>query len=132
MGLAFPCGHELEKIALFAGKYEILPSNTDGAYINFSGIETKTISLIGKKDNGELAKGLFLAIAKSLRKALEAAVLKYGVSDILIVGGVASNSIIKEYLNNTLKANIFFSSPEMSTDNACGIAKLCQLYYSDK
>ena len=130
MGLSFPCGKELEQIALTCEKHETLPSNTDGTYINFSGIETKTLSLIGKKDNAILAKGLFLAVAKSLYKALNQAVIQYGIKDILVVGGVASNSIIREYLKNTLNAELFFSSPKMSTDNACGIAGLCRLYYS--
>ncbi|MDY3928537.1 MAG: hypothetical protein SOZ34_04140 [Clostridia bacterium] len=130
MGMSFPCGKELEALALSAKSYEILPSNTDGAYINFSGAETKTLSLIGKKENSSLALGLLKAIAKSLCSAIDFAAENCGVSDVLIVGGVASNSVIKSYLKEKSRLNLFFSSPEMSTDNACGIARLCDLAFS--
>ncbi len=124
MGLEFPCGKELEKLALKTDKEIKLPVNTDKSYINFSGIETKTLSLIGKENDNELARGVFLSIAKAMTKTLDYCVNEYHTDDILIVGGVVSNSIIKDYLVNNLNAKLHFASVDYSTDNACGIALL--------
>ena len=41
MGLHFPAGKALEQLALKAEKGEKLPIAVDGAYMNFSGVETK-------------------------------------------------------------------------------------------
>ena len=125
MGLQFPCGKELEQIAKKARDVISLPVNTDGAYINFSGIETKAISLIGKENDESLAKSLFVSVAKALERTLNHCIKKYEIENVLIVGGVASNSIIKENLN--LCAKKHFASVEYSTDNAVGIAILAHM-----
>lgn len=127
MGMRFPAGAELERLAKTADKPVKLPVNTDGGYINFSGIETKTLSLIGKEDNAGLALGLFCSVARALSLAVEHCVKSLNIKDVLIVGGVASNSIIKEYLVSNTDADIYFASPELSTDNAYGIALLAEL-----
>ena len=46
---------------------------------------------------------------------------------ILIVGGVASNSIIRNILSAEFKDNIYFASKELSSDNAVGIAVLTHI-----
>ena len=126
LGLSFPCGKELEKISNNSEKEIKLPVNSSDGYINFSGIETKALSLVGTIPDEDLAKSLFIAIAKALSDALNYCVLKYSLENILIVGGVISNSIIKEYLRQNVSAMIDFASVEFSTDNALGIALLCE------
>lgn len=126
LGLSFPCGKELEKISNNSEKEIKLPVNSRDGYINFSGIETKALSLVGTIPDEDLAKSLFIAIAKALSDALNYCVLKYSLENILIVGGVISNSIIKEYLRQNVSAKIDFASVEFSTDNALGIALLCE------
>ncbi len=132
VGLDFPAGKELEKIAKNAQTSIKLPVNTDDGYINFSGIETKTLSLIGKQENSSLALGLFDAIAVALAKALNYCVKKYDTNSVLIVGGVASNSIIKGVLCKNVSANVNFASVEYSTDNAYGTALLCERFCERK
>lgn len=126
LGLGFPCGKELEKISQNSKNEIKLPVNSLNGYINFSGIETKALSLVGKCADEDLARSLFLAIAKALCDALNFCVTKYCSENVLIVGGVISNSIIKEYLRQNLSARIDFASVEFSTDNALGIALLCE------
>lgn len=125
MGLRFPCGKELERIAQKSFKQFSLPVSTDGAFMNFSGIETKAISLIGKEDDACLSRSLFVSVAKALEKTLNYCTDKYKADDILIVGGVASNDIIKENLD--LCARTHFASSEYSTDNALGISILAHM-----
>lgn len=130
MGLSFPSGKELEKIALKAKNVVGLPVSTNGSYINFSGIETKALSLIGKENDENLALGILEAIAKALEKTLTYCIQKENIKKILIVGGVSANSIIKNLLKNSLDANLFFASPELSCDNAYGIALLAKMLYN--
>lgn len=126
LGLDFPCGKELEKISQKAEKTIKLPVNSNDGYINFSGIETKALSLIGKQEDEVLAYSLFDAISKALSNSLNFLVNKYGIENILIVGGVASNSIIKNSLCKDVCAKVSFASVEYSTDNAYGTALLCE------
>lgn len=126
MGLSFPAGKELEGLAKKADKILGLPVNSKDGYINFSGIETKTLSLVGREENALLSKSLFCAISRALSEALNYLSKKYSAGKILIVGGVASNSIIRENLCREVDAEVLFASAEYSTDNAYGIALLCE------
>ena len=126
MGFGFPAGKELEKISEKADKPVKLPVNTDGGYINFSGIETKTLSLIGKEENSSLAYSLFDAISSALVKSLNYCIKENNIEDVLVVGGVAANGIIRENLCKNVCADVSFASVEYSTDNAYGIALLCE------
>lgn len=130
MGLKFPCGKELEVISQNAQSEISLPVNVSDGYFNFSGIETKTLSLVEETPNPTIAKSLFISISKALVKALEFLAKKYNIEDILIVGGVASNEIIKSHMTDNLSANIHFASAKLSTDNAIGIAKLTEINYN--
>lgn len=126
LGLSFPAGKELEKIANNATKTIKLPVNTNDGYINFSGIETKTLSLVGKEEDSLLAYGLFDSISKALSESLNFCIEKYKVDSVLLVGGVISNNIIKNNLCKNVNANVNFASSEYSTDNAYGTALLCE------
>ena len=126
MGMRFPAGAELEALAMTADKPVRLPVNSYSGYINFSGIETKTLSLIGKENNSELSLGLFYSVAQALLEAVDFCTKKYHISDVLIAGGVASSSIIRKYLISNTSADIYFAAPEFSTDNAYGIAVLAK------
>ena len=126
IGLNFPCGKELEKISKKSENIIKLPVNTDKGYMNFSGIETKVLSLINEYNREDLAYSLFLSISKALEKSINYCIKEHNISNVLIVGGVASNKIIKENLCKNLCAKVSFASVELSTDNALGIALLCE------
>lgn len=129
MGFGFPCGKHLEKLSENAKKQINLPVNSENGCVNFSGIETKVMGLIGKEENPDIAMSLFLAISKAFAKSLNYCIRKYNVCDILLVGGVISNSIIRENLKKNVDANLYFSDIEYSTDNAYGTALLAKHYY---
>ena len=86
--------------------------------------------MIGKENDENLALGILEAIAKALEKTLTYCIQKENIKKILIVGGVSANSIIKNYLNNNLDADLYFASPELSCDNAYGIALLAKMLYN--
>lgn len=126
LGLRFPAGRALEELSQNAKKEVKLPVSTDGAYMNFSGIETKAARIAAECDNSELALGVLTAVKNTLVKALNSAVSLTGIERILAVGGVASNGLIREGFKRELNGQVFFASPELSTDNAVGIAKLAE------
>lgn len=126
LGLPFPAGKPLEELSKSAEYAVKLPVCVDGAYMNFSGIETKASRMADSADKAELALGVLTAVKNTLVKSLQNAVNETGIKRILIVGGVASNEIIRHGLTDELDAQIFFASKELSCDNAVGIAKLTE------
>lgn len=123
-GLKFPCGRELDKMSCLSEKKIKLPVSVDGGFFNFSGLETKAVGMLLENRVEDVAKGVFEAISETLKRSLEKVSRESGIKNILIAGGVAANELIRNNLNNTFGDNIYFASPELSCDNAVGIA-LC-------
>lgn len=127
LGLQFPAGKPLEELSKSAKSAVKLPVCIDGCYMNFSGVETKASRMADSCDKAELALGVLTAVKNTLVKALQNAISDTGLNRILIVGGVASNELIRNGLINELDAKVFFASKELSCDNAVGIAKLTEI-----
>lgn len=123
MGLKFPCGKELETLALTTDKTVKLPYSVKDSYVNLSGVETKLINTVDGPD-AVIARSVLCYTANVLKKTVNAAKTQTGLSKILIVGGVASNSIIRDELTAEFGNNIYFASKELSSDNAVGVAVL--------
>ena len=130
MGLKFPAGVELERLALTSDKRISLPIKTDGAWMNLSGVETKALRMLedGGTDKAALARGVLYETKRALAKTITAALKETGLNRVLIAGGVASNSIIREGLLS-MPYDVEFASREFSSDNAMGIAELARLEY---
>lgn len=122
LGMKFPSGIELEECSL-KGKPLKMPVCVEETWVNFSGPEHKTIKLIedgyAKED---VCRSVIECICLSVEKVLEEAIKKTGINNIVMVGGVCSNSILKKHLGNIKNANIYFAKPDFSRDNAVGIA----------
>ena len=123
MGLKFPCGKELEKLALSVEETFSLPISVKGSYVNLSGIETKLQTITGFSD-AVIARSVLFYIAEILKTTIRNAVNETGIKKILVAGGVASNSIIRTKLIDEFSDNIYFASKELSSDNAVGTAVL--------
>ena len=127
LGLKFPAGTQLEELAVRNKKN--IPkkkiSIKDGK-INLSGLENMAIKLYKDSGDAELtAAFVFEYIGRALvemRKYYESI---YGSSDFLYAGGVLCNSIIKKILDR--QGEDAFAKPEMSSDNAVGVACLAML-----
>lgn len=124
MGLSFPAGAALEQLAMTAQKAEKLPVSTDGAYMNFSGAETKAMRA---EASSALALGVLEAVRDTLIKTINHAIGDTKIHRVLIAGGVASNGLIRDGLTNGLDGEVYFASKEYSADNAVGIAYLTHL-----
>ncbi len=123
LGMKFPCGKEIDKLSLSCDlpPMSFKTSVRDG-YINFSGIETKLISMKDTEDAGLLAKTALSFIGKSLVEAINF----HKPKRVLFVGGVASNTQLRECFEKEINAKTYFATPELSCDNAVGIAELCR------
>ena len=131
LGLSFPAGRELEKLALKSapGSASILPSSVKGYEMSFSGVETAVQRLIeDKRRPADLARAVEGCIVRTLSKVLEKAVAQTGVNQILLVGGVASNKYIRNELEKKLRGQLRFhwAKTEWSTDNAIGVALIAR------
>lgn len=124
LGMKFPCGKEIDALSLLQGAQVLkIKTSTDGGFINFSGAETKLLSQVGKEKPETLTKSALYTIGKSLEDALSF----QNTGRVLFVGGVSSNTYLRWYLSENISAKTYFASCELSSDNAVGIAKLCQM-----
>ena len=124
LGMPFPAGVHLEKAALlYEGKLFSKKAAVDGFYVNFSGLENIAIRL--HKECGDVSKTaafVFDYIGNAILKICENYVAENGNVPFVFAGGVMCNSIIKSKLSSKLEA--YFAEPQMSSDNAVGIAAL--------
>ena len=128
LGLQFPAGKALEQLALSADRAEKLPVSVDGTYMSFSGVETKASRMADDfGDANALALGVLETVRDTLIKSINNAIKKTNTHNILVVGGVASNGIIRQGLTEQLDGGVHFAKTEYSTDNAVGIAYLAHM-----
>lgn len=123
LGLDFPAGKELERLALKSdAKFKIKPC-VKSLSLSLSGVENQCSAMLKKgepKENVALycIKYISLTVCELIKNAMEI----YPDLPILFVGGVMSDSIIREDLS--FCENAVFATPQLSSDNACGAAVL--------
>lgn len=120
-GLKFPCGKEMDQ---FAMQTDIkLPVSVKGVDINFSGAEIQAERLY---KSGVPAEEIYRAVFDCIARSLEKAIKNAGDFDVLPVGGVSSNSKIREHLLKALGEKVHFAERVFMTDNAVGVAHICR------
>lgn len=121
LGLKFPCGPEIDKLAQNSNKdFKIQPS-IKGLNCSLSGVENKAKNMLDNGDEFEdIAKFVISYIAATLDKMTENILKQYGNLPLVFAGGVMSNTIINKKISN--KYNALFAEPQFSCDNAAGIA----------
>ena len=128
LGLSFPAGPALEKLAEQAGEdYPLTPVSVLGAKISFSGPESHVKRWLDKQpEPSEVAASTQHCVAESLRLALTAAIDRTGIKRVLLVGGVAANQYIRSHIRSGLQqarqAEVNWPAAEFSGDNAAGAA----------
>ena len=126
MGLKFPAGAEVEKLAQLSErsfKNKILLK--DG-FCSLSGLENKCVKMLNDGESKEdTSKFLLSYIADAVIAMTLDAFNKYGELPVIYAGGVMSDKIIRDIILSKYEA--FFAEPEFSCDNAAGIAFLTYL-----
>ena len=123
LSLPFPAGKHLETLAVQAIQKEVkLPSAVKGMDCSFSGAESAAQRLLHTVPDAELAFGVYDCLARTLSKMFANAVQAYGDLPFLVCGGVASSALLRTLLKKRFSGELFFGRPELSSDNAVGIA----------
>ena len=126
MGLPFPAGPSLERLALASNRPVTIPSYHQEGKISFSGAEAAAMRLLkaqGEAAKADVARAVLLNVARAVAKLLAWAVKQTAVNQVLLVGGVCANSLIRaELVDGLPELNLHFAAPELSVDNAVGAA----------
>ena len=125
LGLSFPCGGELEKLALQSRAKKIQTKIcVKGTDCNISGAENMALKMqkegVPKED---LARFAIEFVGKTILAMSVAARERYPELPIIYAGGVMRNGIIKKMLAEKL-SNVLFADTALSSDNAVGTAYL--------
>lgn len=126
MGLSFPCGKELEALALKSDKIYNPKVCVKNGNCSLSGLENQCKKMLdGGEKHEDVARYCIDFVCKTVEKMTEFAVSEYGNLPLVYAGGVMSNTIIKKRIQSKFGAS--FAAPEFSCDNAAGIAYLASL-----
>ena len=128
LGLNFPCGAELEKLAEKSNREFKIKPCIKGLDCALSGIENIAKKMYDDGDNAQdIAKFCLDYVGLSIDGMCDSAHKKYPTLPFIFAGGVMSNNNIKNTLSQ--KYGGFFAEPKFSSDNAAGIAVLCKFAY---
>ena len=124
IGLASPCGRNIEELAKTSSKYVTLPYSVKGNDVSYSGLLSATKSIVqnSKADACfSLQETAFAMVSEAVERALSFTRKK----ELLIVGGVAANKRLSEMLKNVCKRHgcKFFVSPQKFAGD-CG-SQIC-------
>lgn len=124
LGLQFPCGAQLEQLALQNREKIKTHPKVKGCDCCLSGVENLCQKLLHEgRDKPYVAAYCLEYIRQALSLMTDSLLEKYGKLPLVYAGGVMSNTIIKNSF--TEKYHASFAPPVYSADNAAGIAYLC-------
>ena len=124
LGLKFPCGAQLEQLALRNTEPVKVRPKLKGSDCCLSGVQNLCQKLFDEgRDKPYIAAFCLEYIRTALSLMTDSLLEKYGALPLVYAGGVMSNTIIKNSF--TEKYNASFAPPVFSADNAAGIAYLC-------
>lgn len=134
-GLPYPGGPAVDKLAHQGIDVYPLPrvmKNTNDYNFSFSGLKSAVINLVhnnqqrGEETNfNNLCASFQASVVETLVYKTKKAALEFGVTQVMIAGGVSANKALREAIIDTFKdTNILVSIPPFKycTDNAAMIA----------
>ena len=140
LGYLFPAGEEMDKASLKAESPSayLKPIKVKDGYMNLSGIETQSMRkaeelLDSDESTDPLVRELFDKLGKAVSDMTLQLTDKFGRKPVLFAGGVSSSEYLRKYIDHKLgdRINYVFGVPELSGDNAVGVALLgMKNYYS--
>lgn len=128
-GRDFPSGKFLDYSAInFHGNIEKRKPCIKEGYMNFSGEETHIRRLYeNKKINADEAAYMTMSyISNSVKEAVINIKRIYGVSNVIMAGGVSSSSFLRREFSDV--PDVYFASPEFSGDNAVGVCFIGKMH----
>ncbi len=123
LGLAFPCGAALDGLCK-ENKEKItdIKISVKDTFCNLSGLENKAEKLYSDGKTPQYIAAYVIETIKRTVDEMTDNAMKKRELPLLFSGGVASNSVLKEYFCK--KYGAYFAEPAFSSDNAAGVALL--------
>ena len=126
LGLPFPAGPSLDKLAQTATRIPRVKVSMDGSSCHLSGVENQCRDLLKKGTSAQdVAQFCLSNVTAALESMTEKLLLEYGELPVVYAGGVTSNTFIRSVLSQRFGGR--FAPSEFSCDNAVGIAVLTAL-----
>ena len=129
--MPFPAGPSLEKLAMQGKAQGLIGVSIKGVSCNMAGAENKVTRWIesGDMPKEQIAAEVFDFLCRSILRMIAAAGEQTGAGQALLAGGVASSTLLKGMLlerakKTRLGCKLCFARPELSGDNAVGVALL--------
>ena len=129
LGLAFPAGPALERLAEQGTANSLFPLSAKNGDISFSGAEAQAMRMIaaGSARPEDIAAEVYSYLSRAVARLIREGQAQTGAKHVLISGGVASSALLRRLLPARLKRQeirigLHWGRPELSGDNACGVA----------
>lgn len=122
LGLQFPSGKALDQLSQAAQKHAFFRVKTKDLHFSLSGLENK-ISQYYEQGNSPADTAYYAvrSVCDAVWRTTQCALKQFPGLPVLFSGGVASNSMLREVCS---PLDAIFAKPNLSTDNALGIAVL--------
>lgn len=131
LGLGFPAGPALEKLAEGTQAQSLVVATCKGLHCSFSGAEAQVMRMAdsGEYTPQQLAAEVYSCLARTIEKLLTNASRETGLHNALLAGGVVSSPRFRSMLLERLKRSKspvkpYFARQEYSGDNAVGVASI--------
>ena len=120
LGLDFPAGRALDTLSRTGRPDRGFAVKISNFTFSFSGMENKAKDMAAAGEPAaDVARFIVATVARTIRRVTDQALEQYPGLPVLCSGGVASNSILREIMSDTV-----FAPPVCSADNALGVAVL--------
>ncbi len=131
LGLDFPCGMELEKLAEKADSHKKIKAVLKEGNCCLSGVENKCRAMLeGGESPENIAAYCLDYISATIISMTEYVLEKYGNLPLVYAGGVMSDKLIRDKIVSEFKDSSF-AQPQFSCDNATGTALFAYLKWSE-
>ncbi len=136
LGLPYPAGRRMDELGRTGtpdpDMFPLPYLNNDNLDFSFSGLKTAAATRIrnarplSEQAVGDLCASLNMAVAQTLRRKFERALMReQGVRSLVLAGGVAANSVVRAAFADMAAAHalpLALPSPALCTDNGAMIA----------
>ncbi len=130
LGLDFPAGPALERLALQAQTVYTPRPVLRGGDCHLSGVENQCRDRLSRGEPpAEVARFCLDSVAAAIDGMTAALLAQYGDLPVVYAGGVMSNGILRERFTAAYGGH--FAPPAYAADNAVGIASLCRIAMED-
>ena len=121
LDLPFPAGKHVDTLAEDAAGKDLFKVKCNGTEFSLSGVQNKVQQYYANHDAAETAGYALRCVCYAVKQATINALHNYPGLEVVLSGGVASNSMLREEMK---QLHAVFGAPAFSTDNAMGVAIL--------